>query len=171
MPTAVSAAAPPRSAAATHGGRGFQLAGMVRRGRGCHAWRVALWCLIVDDNAGFLDAARTLLECQDVAVAGVASSGADALRLSGELRPDVALVDIDLGDEDGFEVARRLADPVAGRPAPIILISTYAESDFADLIAESPAVGFLAKSELSGQAIDALLRRSDGQAASATPGR
>ena len=74
---------------------------MVRDHDECHACPVALRCLIVDDNAGFLDAARELLEGQHVAVAGVASTGAEALQRAGELRPDVALVDIDLGDGVG----------------------------------------------------------------------
>ena len=119
----------------------------------------ALRCLIVDDSARFLDAARELLEGQDIATA-VACTGDEALRRARELRPDVALVDIALGDEDGFDVARRLADLATGRPARQILISTYAEADFADLIARSPAVGFISKSELSAEAIDALLHRS-----------
>ncbi len=65
--------------------------------------------------------------------------------------------------EDGFDVARRLADLATGRPARLILISTYAESDFAELIARSPAVGFISKSELSAEAIDALLRQAAGR--------
>jgi DNA-binding NarL/FixJ family response regulator len=142
---------------------------MVREDDGCHACPVALRCLIVDDNAGFLDAARALLEGQHVAVAGVASTGAEAVRRAGELRPDVALVDIDLGDEDGFEVARRLADPATGPVAPVILISTYAETDFADLVAQSPAVGFLSKADLSARAIDALLRGDRGARSSSAP--
>ena len=121
--------------------------------------QAALRCLIVDDSARFLDAARELLEGQDITTA-VASSGDEALRRARELHPDVALVDIALGDEDGFDVARRLADLATGRPVRQLLISTYAESDFAELIARSPAVGFISKSELSAEAIDALLHRS-----------
>jgi CheY-like chemotaxis protein len=122
---------------------------------------VAVRCLIVDDNARFLDAARGLLEGDDLTVVGVASTCAEALRRTGELRPDVALVDVDLGEESGFDVARRLTEPAAGAYARVILISTYAESDFAELVAESPAVGFLSKSELSRQAIHDLLARSN----------
>jgi DNA-binding NarL/FixJ family response regulator len=85
-------------------------------------------------------------------VAGVARNVADALRRAQELRPDVALVDIDLRGESGFEVVRRL-DP--GLPA--ILISTHAERDYADLIEASPAIGFLSKSDLSAAAIHAIL--------------
>jgi CheY-like chemotaxis protein len=125
--------------------------------------RAALRCLIVDDSARFLDAARGLLDGQDIATA-VASTGDEAVRRAGELHPDVALVDIDLGAEDGFEVVRRLAEPGSGRPARLILISTYEESDFAELIARSPAVGFISKSELSADAIDALLRKADRRA-------
>ena len=122
---------------------------------------MALRSLIVDDNAGYLAAARALLEREGVAVVGVASSCAEAVQLAGELRPDVALVDIDLGDESGFDVARRLAG--AGGSSQVVLISAYPEGDFAELIAASPAVGFLAKSNVSAESILELLRKgSDG---------
>src|SRR5690348_2890783 len=99
-----------------------------------------LRCLIVDDSRHFLDAARSLLERQGIAVVGVASTGAEAVRQVEDLRPDVTLVDIDLGGESGFEVARRLQQD-AGRPrGPVILISTHAEQDYADLVAASPAI-------------------------------
>ena len=111
-----------------------------------------LSCLIVDDNASFLQAARRLLERQGLTVAGVASNGAQALEMTERLRPDVVVVDVVLGEESGFDVARRLA-PVDRRRPAVILVSTHAESDFADLIEETPAAGFLPKSELSAQAI------------------
>jgi DNA-binding NarL/FixJ family response regulator len=117
-----------------------------------------LRCLIVDDNRRFLDAARGLLEREGVAVVGVASTSAEALHQVQELRPDVTLVDIDLGGESGFELVRRLADLA---PLRMILVSTHAEQDFADLIAASPAIGFVPKSGLSAAAIQALLD-SDG---------
>jgi DNA-binding NarL/FixJ family response regulator len=119
---------------------------------------MALRSLIVDDNAGFLAAARALLEREGIAVVGVASSCAEAVQLAGKLRPDVALVDIDLGEESGFDVARRLAG--AGGPvlSPVVLISAYPEGDFADLIAASPAVGFLSKSDFSATNIHEVLR-------------
>ena len=118
-------------------------------------------CLIVDDSADFIDAARSLLERQGMTVVGVASTSAEALRCFEELRPEVTLVDIDLGGESGFEVAERIHR--AGLPAPssVILISTHAEQDFADLIAGSPAVGFVSKSSLTPDAIHALV---DGSA-------
>jgi DNA-binding NarL/FixJ family response regulator len=118
---------------------------------------MALRCVIVDDSPGFVDAARSLLERQGLTVAGAASSCAEALRLTAELRPDVVLVDIDLGGESGFELARRL-DRVAA-PAPVILISTHSEDDYAELIADSPALGFLAKTAISATAIQHLLGR------------
>jgi DNA-binding NarL/FixJ family response regulator len=111
---------------------------------------VVLRCLIVDDNARFLDAARGVLEREGVRVIGVATTSAEALALAGDLRPDVVLVDVNLGDENGIDLARRLAPPV-------ILISTYTEGDIGELAARTPAVGFLSKSHLSGQAIADLL--------------
>jgi DNA-binding NarL/FixJ family response regulator len=109
-------------------------------------------CLIVDDNSAFLEAAASLLEREGLAVVGVASCSAEALRRTEELHPDVVLVDIVLGRESGFELALRLAKTDSS-PCPVILISTHAEADFADLIAESRVAGFLPKSELSASAI------------------
>jgi CheY-like chemotaxis protein len=116
-----------------------------------------LRCIIVDDNPRFLDAARGLLEREGVAVVGTASSSAEAAQQLDELRPDVALVDIDLGGESGFDVARQLHGNGGETPPVIILISTYAEQDYADLIAASPAVGFLAKTAVSARAIRDLM--------------
>jgi DNA-binding NarL/FixJ family response regulator len=84
--------------------------------------------------------------------------------MAGALRPDVALVDIDLGDESGFDVARRLAGADGAALSPVVLISAYPEGDFADLIAASPAVGFLSKSDVSATNIrDVLMRAPNGR--------
>jgi DNA-binding NarL/FixJ family response regulator len=109
--------------------------------------------LIVDDSHAFLEAARVLLEREGVSVVGVASTIAQALNREAELRPEVVLVDITLGAESGFELARHLRENGRDGSVKVILVSTYAEADFADLIAESPANGFLPKSELSAEAI------------------
>jgi DNA-binding NarL/FixJ family response regulator len=121
---------------------------------------MALRSVIVDDNAHFLGAARDLLEREGIEVVGVASSSADAVQLVEQLRPDVTLVDIDLGEESGFDVVRRLVSATRVNAGRMVLISTYAEKDFADLIAASPAVGFLSKSDLSARAIHDLLESS-----------
>jgi DNA-binding NarL/FixJ family response regulator len=118
--------------------------------------RVALSCLIVDDNGGFRDAARSLLEREEIEVVGVASTSADARSRVAELQPEVVLIDIALGGESGFELAQALAREDG---PTLILISTLAEADFVDLIAESPAVGFIAKSELSARAVRDLVGR------------
>jgi len=122
---------------------------------------MAFGVLIVDDNRLFLDAARGLLERQGLRVVGVAATSAEALRRAEELRPEVVLVDITLGGESGFDLARRLAEHHQGAGPVVILISTHAEADFADLIAESPAAGFVPKPELSA---DAIRRIVDGRA-------
>ena len=126
-----------------------------------------LRCLIVDDSSRFLDAARGLLEGQGVTVVGVASTSAEALVRVEELRPDVTLLNIDLGGESGLELARRLHGRAGPAPAPVILISTHAEQDYAELIAASPAIGFLPKTAVSADAIRELLVRS----VSGPPGR
>jgi DNA-binding NarL/FixJ family response regulator len=120
--------------------------------------------LLVDDNSRFLAAARELLEREGIEVVGVASTIDEAERLAGALRPDVCLVDIDLGDESGFELARRLVAADDGCPR-VVLISAYPERDFADMIADSPALGFVAKPEISAARIRAML---DGDAAGET---
>jgi CheY-like chemotaxis protein len=120
---------------------------------------MALRCLIVDDNADFIAAARDLLEGQGIVVVGVASTSAEAVERVQEVQPDVALIDIDLGEETGLDVARRLAATAGVEHVPLVLISTYAEADFAEIIASSPAVGFLSKSTLSASAIETVLER------------
>jgi len=119
--------------------------------------RMTLRCLIVDDSPAFVATARSLLESQGMSVLGAVATGADALRLTAELRPDVVLVDLDLGPESGLEVAARLTRSADPAPPTVILISTHAQEDFADLIAESPAVGFIPKVTLSVAAIRELL--------------
>ena len=116
-----------------------------------------LRCLLVDDNEAFLEASSVLLEREGLTVVGVASSIAEALRQARALRPDVILVDIGLGDESGFDLARLLAQDGQGCGAEVILISTGAEADYMELIAESPAAGFLAKAELSARGISQIL--------------
>jgi two-component system, NarL family, nitrate/nitrite response regulator NarL len=120
---------------------------------------VPVRCVIVDDNPLFLEGAVDLLTREGLEVVGVASNSAEAIRLVRELRPDVTLVDIDLGDEDGFELARRLNDTSAAS-SRVILVSTHAEEDLAHLIERSPALGFIAKARLSAQAIRDTLERA-----------
>jgi DNA-binding NarL/FixJ family response regulator len=118
---------------------------------------MSLSCVIVDDSPGFVAAARSLLERQGLTIVGAASNCAEGLRLAAELRPDVILVDVDLSGESGFELARRLDQMHDSTPAPVILISTHSEEDYADLIGDSPALGFLSKTVISATTIRQLL--------------
>ncbi|HEX8856644.1 MAG TPA: response regulator transcription factor [Thermoleophilaceae bacterium] len=118
---------------------------------------MTLRCVIVDDSPAVLRAASDLLEREGVAVVGVARTVQEAVSLVEERKPDVVLVDIDLGRESGFDVARRLVQSLDSAESRTILISTHDEADFADLIAVSPAIGFLPKSDLSATAIRRLL--------------
>ena len=119
---------------------------------------MTLRLLLVDDNAHFLEAARCLLTSEGIDVVAVASTIAEALVCVRDLRPDASLVDIDLGGENGFDLAEMLSGEASCDGQAVILTSTYPAQDLADLIETSPAVGFLPKSQLSAQAILDLLR-------------
>ncbi|MEN3269859.1 MAG: two-component system, NarL family, invasion response regulator UvrY [Pseudonocardia sp.] len=123
----------------------------------CDAERVLRRCLIVDDNERFLEVARISLERQGLEVVGTATTIAAALLEAAVLRPDVVLVDVALGAESGFELTRRLVEDFPELRARIVLISTRGEEDLADLIASSPAAGFLSKSLLSAAAVCGLV--------------
>jgi DNA-binding NarL/FixJ family response regulator len=125
---------------------------------------MALTCLIVDDNPHFLESARALLERGGITVVGVASNIAEAVRRADELQPDFALLDIDIGGESGFDLARRLELETNLKPAKMIMVSAYAEEDFADLITATRAAGFVSKSILSARAIREVLGRRDDAA-------
>ena len=117
-----------------------------------------LRCLIVDDNDGFREEMGALLEEQGIPVVGGAASGAEALQMIAEIRPDVVLIDIDLGGEDGVELARRIRPGPGSAAGPsVILISGHDGSEYADLIEASPALGFLAKTDLSAESIRRML--------------
>lgn len=114
-------------------------------------------CLIVDDSETFVAAATRLLSLQGVAVIGQASSADEALRLAAALSPDVTLVDVELGDEDGIELARRLT--AGGLSATVILISLRDRDELAELMEGSGATGFLRKDALDAQAVTDLIAR------------
>jgi DNA-binding NarL/FixJ family response regulator len=120
---------------------------------------VTLRCLIVDDNERFLEAARSSLgrEEGEIEVVATATTSAEALRRTAELSPDVVLVDISLGDESGFDLAQRLGESFHYLRSRIVLISTRSGEDYEDLIASSPAIGFLPKSRVSATEVRALL--------------
>ena len=117
-------------------------------------------CLIVDDNAGFVAAARKLLEAGGITVVGSAASSVEAFDLVASLHPDVTLIDIDLGAENGIDLAERLHD--IGAPTPVVLVSAYSADDFLDSITTCGAAGFVTKSQLTASAIRDVLNVSTG---------
>jgi DNA-binding NarL/FixJ family response regulator len=109
--------------------------------------------LIVDDHPEFRRLARALLEAERFEVVGEAADGESAIAESLRLQPDVVLLDIQLPDLDGFEVATRLA--AAGAPSRVVLTSSRSRSAFRRRLESSPALGFIPKDELSGQTLAA----------------
>ena len=111
--------------------------------------------LIVDDHAGFRRLARQMLEADGYSVVGEAADGSSALAAARELRPDLVLLDVQLPDIDGFDVAARLT---GNDDSPVvILVSSRDSSDFGPLVSGSGARGFISKGDLSGAAIAELL--------------
>ena len=119
--------------------------------------RVPLRCLIVDDNEFFLEIATASLAGDDLDVVGTATTSAEALRQVRELQPEVVLVDINLREESGFELARMLVERFPRLASGVVLISTRAERDFGGLIKASPAAGFIPKTQLSARAVRELV--------------
>jgi DNA-binding NarL/FixJ family response regulator len=119
--------------------------------------RMPLRCLIVDDNESFLEIATTSLAGDDLDVVGAATTSGDALRQVRELQPEVVLVDINLGEESGFELARLLVERFPQLGSGVVLISTRAEQDFGGLVKASPAAGFIPKTQLSARAVRELV--------------
>ena len=111
--------------------------------------------LIVDDHESFRTAARALLEADGFDVVGEVGDGESALAEVTRLRPELVLLDIQLPDSDGFKIAERLGE--ASDPPAIVLTSSRAEGSYRRRLGRSPARGFIAKAELSGQALAALL--------------
>jgi DNA-binding NarL/FixJ family response regulator len=111
--------------------------------------------LIVDDHPSFRGTARALLESEGFEVVGEAADGASAIEAAESLRPDVILLDIYLPDIDGFEVAAALTRN--GTPTAIVLTSSRDARDFGPLVEQSGARGFIAKAELSGATLSALV--------------
>ena len=111
--------------------------------------------LIVDDHEGFRTSARRVLEAGGYSVIAEAADGSSGVTAAAESRPDLALIDVQLPDFDGFEVTRRLRE--AGEAPEIVLISSHERADFGSLVENSGARGFVSKSDLSAAALEALL--------------
>jgi DNA-binding NarL/FixJ family response regulator len=111
--------------------------------------------LVVDDHSGFRASARQLLESEGFEVIGEAEDGESAVKKAEELQPELALVDVYLPDVDGLVVASRLRG--LENPPAVILISSHGQSELDPLIPDSGARGFLPKSRLSREALEALL--------------
>jgi len=111
--------------------------------------------LIVDDHGGFRSFARALLQSEGFVVVGEAGDGAAALQAVEELGPDVVLLDVQLPDQNGFEVAEQLA--AEENPPAVVLVSTRDAASYRRRLAGTSARGFISKGELSGPALTALL--------------
>jgi DNA-binding NarL/FixJ family response regulator len=112
--------------------------------------------LIVDDHPAFRASARRVLEADGYEVVGEAADGRGAIAATRRLRPDIVLLDVNLPDADGFDLARELADQDGGAPV-IVLTSSHDREDFGDSLSTSSAAGFVPKDQLSGAAVAALV--------------
>lgn len=112
--------------------------------------------LIVDDHAEFRTLARAVLEAGGYDIVAEAADAAETLVAVERFRPDVVLLDVQLPDGNGFDVARVLCDREDG-PA-VVMISSRDASDFGRRLERSGARGFIPKSQLSGPALGAIVR-------------
>jgi DNA-binding NarL/FixJ family response regulator len=110
--------------------------------------------LIVDDHPSFRASARVLLEAEGFTIVGEAEDGLGGLRAASRLYPDIVLLDVNLPDVDGFDVASRLTDQDGG--PVVIMVSSRDSSDFGPLVSRSGARGFIPKAELCGAALTEL---------------
>ncbi len=124
--------------------------------RVCHDPPMGRTVLIVDDHPSFRSSARAMLESEGFDVIGEAADGASALAAVDELAPDVVVLDVQLPDMSGFDVCAELVRRNAATPE-VILVSSRDVSDYGELVAASCACGFVAKGELSGDLVAALL--------------
>jgi DNA-binding NarL/FixJ family response regulator len=118
----------------------------------CHHPCMVRTLLIVDDHDGFRARAREILQNEGFGVVGEAADGASAIQAVADLDPDIVLLDIQLPDMNGFDVANRIATR-----AKIVLTSSRDAIDYGTRVAESSAIGFVPKAELTGAAIEAVL--------------
>jgi DNA-binding NarL/FixJ family response regulator len=116
---------------------------------------MATTVLIVDDHPSFRAAARMLLEAEGYVVVGEAEDGRKGIALARDLRPDLVVLDVNLPDIDGFDVAARVTSE-DGAPA-VVLVSSRESRDFGPLVSRSGARGFISKADLSGAALKALV--------------
>jgi DNA-binding NarL/FixJ family response regulator len=123
----------------------------------CDAFRMHRSVLVVDDHDGFRAFARALLQSEGFEVVGEAADGASALEAVARLAPDLVLLDVQLPDLDGFEIAERLA--ADDDPPAVVLVSTRDAASYRRRLAETSAHGFISKGELSGAALSAVLER------------
>ena len=118
-----------------------------------------LRCLIVDDSERFLEVARSSLDQDGIEVVGTAMTSATALEQTGKLRPDVVLVDLGLGSENGLDLARKLVEDYPYLVSRVVIVSTQPEEDVSDLIRASAAVGFISKRALSPMTVRRLVEQ------------
>jgi DNA-binding NarL/FixJ family response regulator len=111
--------------------------------------------LIIDDHPSFRASARRLLEAEGFDVIGEAADGHAAIAAAQRLQPDVVLLDVQLPDLDGFEVAACLA--ALGLPSAVVLTSSRSPAEYARLVTDTTARGFVPKAELSGAVLTGLL--------------
>jgi DNA-binding NarL/FixJ family response regulator len=125
--------------------------------------------LIVDDSAGFRTSAAELLEAEGFDVVGAAEDADEAVELTLRMRPEIVLLDVQLPDRDGFAVATRLAQEV--EPPQVVLISSRDAIAYGRRLADAPVRGFIAKRDLTGAALAALVTERPWPRGAACSGR
>lgn len=114
--------------------------------------------LIVDDHLPFRSQARQLLERQGFSVVGEAADAPSAIKAVMDIRPDVVLLDVYLGDVNGFEVAEQIHS--CAPATRVVMTSGNDRATFTSRLRRTSAAGFIPKTELTRATLEALFSRS-----------
>ncbi|MWA12111.1 response regulator [Streptomyces sp. BA2] len=119
--------------------------------------------LIVDDQPMQRFGFRMLLESQDdMRVVGEAGNGSEAVRMTAELHPDVALMDIRMPGLDGIEATRRIV--AAGDRTRVLILTTFDLDEYAYAGLRAGASGFLIKDALPEELLSGIRAVATGDA-------